>query len=171
MPISTILPRAVPTIGPEAKTKPLLPIELQQWLEWSGSKLLSLQTSSPLPKGPNSAWPEFASDAQVAYGYSGERLRPATPNSVEIELMDKILAFPSLIKDINTRKIVNARAMVAPISFRYLYSWRKIAFMLHTSPDVVKRQHARGLDEIVPQISKEKTYAIRLLIGSSAHSS
>ena len=150
------------TIGSEALT----PEELQLWLEWSGSKLLAMNIRSPFPKEPNSAWPEFASDATLAYGYSGERLRPAHPSSFEIELMDKLLALPSFIKDVNARKIVNARAMVAPISNRYLYSWSKIAFMLHTDKRLVRRLHHRGLCEIVSHLQQEKIYAIRLLLST-----
>jgi Domain of unknown function (DUF6362) len=143
----------------------LSPKELQVWLEWAGSKLLALNVKSPLPKEPSCAWPEFKQDATQAYGYTNERLRPPQPTALDIELMDRILVFPSLIKDIDSRRIVNARALVTPLGNRYLYSWSKIAFMLHTNRQTVRRLHNKGLCEIIPQIAKEKVDAIRLLLG------
>lgn len=142
------------------------PEEVKLWLEWAGAKLLSLQISSPKPKPPGSAWPEYARDARSAYGYSGERLRPATPRAKEIELMDEILIFPSLIRDDNSRKIVNARALVTPLSNRYLYSWPKLAFMLHTSRHHVIRLHYLGLLEITSRAAPEKVDAVRHHLSS-----
>ena len=145
----------------------LEPEELRTWLEWSGCKLLSMHIASPGPREPSAAWPEFAQDANLAYGYTGERLRPAIPSALEIELMDRIMMFPSLAKDINVRRILNARALVTPVANRYLYSWAKIAFMLHTNRPTVQRLHRNGLREIAQQIPKDKVDAIRLLLGST----
>lgn len=146
---------------------PLFVPELQLWLEWAGVRLLSMNIKSPFPKEPGTAWPEYQRDPTEAYGYSGERLRPAIPDSVEIELMDKLLAFVSLLPDITTRRILNARALIAPISNRHLYSWTKIAFMLHTSRPVVQRLHAKGLKDLALLIPKDKIHAVRLLINTT----
>lgn len=145
----------------QQEIEPLTAEELSLWLEWAGSKLLSLNLRSPLPQGPHSAWPSFATSAEEAYGYTGERLRPGRPTSHEIALMDEILLLPSLIDDISARRIVNARALVAPVSNRHLYSWTKLAFMLHTSRPIVQRHHRRGLDLIVRRVDKEKIHTIR----------
>ena len=69
------------TLVPALRTdlEPLVADEVRQWLEWAGGMLLSMGLASPAPKEPHSAWPTFAQDATLAYGYSGERLRPARP--------------------------------------------------------------------------------------------
>lgn len=140
------------------------PEEVREWLEWAGSKLLAMHISSPKPKGPHSSWPTFAQEAHLAYGYSGERLRPAQPRSTEIELMDKILEYPNLIRDITVRRIVNSRALVTPVSNRYLYSWSKLAFMLHRDRRTIIRLHYSGLCEITSCLPPEKIDTIRRLL-------
>ena len=157
-PHSVVTSMLRPTIAPDGKFQPE---ELQQWLEYAGSRLLALGISSPFPKEPTIAWPAYAQDKAEAYGYTGEKLRPARPGRFEIDLMDEILEFPSLVADIRTRRIINARALVAPVSDRYIYSWSKIAFMLHTSSSQVKRLHGLGLKEIVGKIPRTKIYSIR----------
>jgi hypothetical protein len=135
--------------------------EIRIWMEWAGAKLLAMHISSPLPREPHTAWPTFAQDARQAYGYTGERLRAAMPRSVEIALMDEILLFPGLIKDLTTRRIVHARALVTPISNRHLYSWTKLAFMLHTNRHRVARLHGLGLHEVCQCLPLEKADAVR----------
>ena len=143
------------------------PIEVKEWLEWAGAKLLAMHISSPKPKEFRSFWPDYADEAHSAYGYTGERLRPAQPRAVEIELMDKLLLFPGLIEDIQIRRIVNARALVSPVANRYLYSWHKLGFMLNTSPRRVVRLHAKGLITIADKLPPEKVDAVRRLLPSS----
>ena len=138
-------------------------VELCEWLEWSGARLLSMSIRSPYPKNPGSAWPDYAQDATVAYGYTGERLRPALPNRFEIGLMDKILLLPNLIEDITTRRIISSRMLVAPVSNRYLYSWTKIAYILHTERRRVKTLYDKGLVEIATKAPQEKIDDIRHL--------
>ena len=140
------------------------PLEVKQWLEWAGSKLLAMNIGSPAPREPHIAWPEYANDASVAYGYTGERLRPAMPRSYEIALMDKVLTFPSIIKDETTRRIIHSRALVTPVSNRYLYSWNKLGFMLHISPRRVVRIHHNGLCEIATGLTPEKIDAVKRLL-------
>jgi hypothetical protein len=140
------------------------PEEIRQWLEWAGSKLLAMSISSPRPKGYKTAWPEYADDYKQAYGYTGERLRPPRPQSTEIALMDKLLTFPSLIVDVNTRRIVNSRSLVTPVSNRYLYSWTKLAYMLHVDRRRVIRLHYNGLLEISGKLPAEKVDILRRLL-------
>lgn len=136
------------------------PEEVKEWLEWGGSKLLALQVSSPKPKGPHTSWPDYA-DEWTAKGWTQERLRPPTPQAKEIVLMDEILALPGLITDITVRRIVNSRALVTPVSQRYLFSWTKIAFILHTDRKRVVRLHFSGLCEIARRLPAGQAYTIR----------
>lgn len=142
--------------------------ELRLWLEWAGSMFLSMQLRSPLPRGAASSWPEYAQESIEAYGYTGERLRPAIPRGEEIALMDEMMKLPSLINDIHTRRIVNSRMLVRPISQRHLYSWSKLAFMLHTDPRKVVRLHTKGLEEIVTKLPAPQVYTFRRSAASLA---
>lgn len=147
----------------------IAPEDIRLWLEWAGGKLLSMSIPSPAPRGMHNAWPEYADDHRRAYGYTGERLRASLPRAKEIELMDEILALPSLVTDVTIRRVLNARALVTPISQRYLYSWTKIAFMLHTDRKRIVRLHFMGLCEIGRRLAPAKADAIRstLLILST----
>lgn len=140
---------------------PLTPEEVQTWLEWAGSKLLAMNLESPLPKGPRVSWPAFAQDHRTAYGYTQERLRAAHVSGFEITLMDEILPIVGLIRDVNTRRIVNARILVTPVSNRYVYTWSRIAFMLHSDRRRVARLYANGLAEVVRRLPRDKVDAIR----------
>lgn len=135
--------------------------EVREWLEWAGARLLAMHIPSPAPRGPHVSWPEYADDHRQAYGYTGERLRAPQPRSNEIALMDEILLLPNLIPDITTRRIVNARALVTPVSNRYVYSWTKLAFMLHMDKRRVGTMHYKGILAIVSRLSPEKIDAIR----------
>ena len=134
--------------------------EVQDWLEWAGSKLLALRIPSPAPKGPHIAWPEYASSPD-GYGYTKNTLRAAAPTRFEITLMDEILLLPNLIPDITLRRIVHARALVAPVSLRYVYSWPKIAVMVHSDRKAVARLHTKGLRCIAKALREEKASALR----------
>lgn len=135
------------------------------WLEWAGATLLSLGGSSPLPKGPRVLWPDFPQDATIAYGYSNERLRVPKSSAREIEAMDEILLLPNSIHNITTRRIVNARLLVTPVTSRYLYSWSKLSIMLHMDRRRIVAIHRRGLHEIISKTDAKKAYALRQRLG------
>jgi hypothetical protein len=137
------------------------PNDVADWLQWAGARLLAMPIASPLPREPHTAWPAFAQDARQAYGYTNERLRAAAPRANEIAIMDEILLLPMLVQDITTRRIIHARALVTPIAGRHLYSWTKLAFMLHSSRTRVARLHSLGLAEICKRLANEKAYAIQ----------
>ena len=143
-------------------SSPLIePNELNDWLEWAGSKLLAMSLPQAGPKEFRSAWPNFAQDAREAYGYSGEKLRPARPGSKEITLMDEILTFPILVTDVTTRRIINARCLVTPVSNRHLYSWSRIAELLHSDRRSVAGRYTKGLREIAVALPESKIDAVR----------
>lgn len=137
------------------------PSEIGEWLEWAGARLLALNLPSAAPSGYKSNWPEYAPDARIAYGYSGERLRAPKVTAPEIALMDKMLALPSLVPDITLRRIIHARALVTPVGNRYLYSWTKLAQMLHTERRRVAQLHERGLIAICQRLPSEQAYVLR----------
>lgn len=140
--------------------------ELNEWLIWAGRTLLAMTIASPLPKEPRTAWPAYATDVHMAYGYTNERLRASIPTSKDIALMDEIIDLVALIDDRTVRRIVNARMLVTPIAQRHLYSWTKIAFMLHTNTYRIIRWHTIGLRQIIRQLPQSKVDAIRQSLAS-----
>ena len=50
---------------------------------------------------------------------------------------------------------------MTPVSGRYVDSWSRVAFMLHTSEYKVKHLHDLGLRSIVVALSDEKASIIR----------
>ena len=147
---------------------PTEPAEVRQWLEWASGKLLALNIRSPAPAEPRVAWPEYAHDKRDAYGRTANTLRAATPTRLEIPLMDEILLLPGLIPDIKARRIVNARSLVTPVSGRYIYSWPKIALMVHSDRKAVARLYVGGLRSIAANLPAEKAYALRHSFGRLA---
>jgi hypothetical protein len=146
---------------PQASTQILTEDEVRLWLEWAGSKLLAMHITSPYPREPSAAWPAYVQEAIVAYGYSNIRLRPPQPTKLEIDLMDEILYLPSLAQDVTTLRILQVRSLVTPVSNRYLYSWTKIAHLLHSDKRNIQRKYRNGLGEIVIRTSRSKAYTLR----------
>lgn len=145
--------------------------EIQEWLEWAGSRLLALRIKSPAPASYRSYWPDFAEDVAAAYGYTQETLRaPAVPPH-EITRMDQILALPALIADVRTRRIVHRRALVTPVSQRYVYSFTKLSRDFHISRQRAAQLHRAGLGEIGDWMKQRQVYALRTFFDSQAPAS
>jgi hypothetical protein len=136
------------------------PAEVRTWLEWAGSTLLSMRLPAAAPKAYKVAWPDFPDDAK-AYGYTNETLRAAAPPPDAIPIMDLVLGLPVLISDITTRRIVHSRSLVAPVSGRYLYSYKRIAVLLHLDQRAVARKFLLGVSEISIRVPASKAYTIR----------
>ena len=147
--------RALPSNTPEQ--------EVRTWLEWSSSKLLAMQISSPLPRGYRVAWPEYRVDWQ-----DDEKLRPPKVSSYEIALMDELLLLPNYIVDVTTRRVVVARSLVTPVSNRNVYSWPKIALMLHSNRKRAAWLYLKGLREIARALPADKASVLRKSFASLA---
>lgn len=79
------------------------------------------------------------------------RVRPPVPSAAGITRMDEALAWIPLIpRDRSVlRRIVGARALVNPLTDRYLFTWRRLGTMLGADHKAVQRWHAQGVDMIV----------------------
>lgn len=152
----------VRSVGPRRSANPE---EIKTWLEWAGQRLLSMDLPSAAPQGFRSFWPEYPTDVQMAYGYSGNRLKAAIPRSKEISLMDEILELPGLVPNVTIRRIINARALLTPISNRHLYSWTRIAFINHSTSRRIVILHRNGLAIIASQLLPDKASTIRQSIA------
>lgn len=137
------------------------PEEIDAWLKWAGEKLLSMPLRKPGPAAPGGCWPDFPSDATVAYGYSDIKLRPVPPLKGEIKFIDEILELILVINSIPTRRIMHARSLIAPNSGRNLYSFSRIAKLLSLDRKRVAKMHQQGLLQIAQNISPEQAKRIR----------
>ena len=58
--------------------------------------------------------------------------------------------FPLIPRDRSVlRRIVGARALINPLTDRYLYPWRRLGSMIGADHKAVQRWHAVGIDMIV----------------------
>ena len=133
---------------------------VKDWLEWAGSKLLAMPIQRPGPSRIHAIWPEFPHDANTAFGYT--ELRPIAPRTSadEIPVMDTILELPLLIENLTSRHVVQARLLVWPLSGRYIYTWAKLARMLHSDRRTVIRWHLAGLKQITAKVDEARTRRI-----------
>lgn len=137
------------------------PSEIQFWLEWAGARLLSIHINGTKPGQYRSFWPDYPDDAKTAYGYTNERFRIPSPNSSEISLMDEILQTILLTPVVVQRRIIGLRILIFPLSGRNLYSWTRIASIIHSERRAVKHQFEIGIKTITKNIPDEKVKNIR----------
>ena len=93
-----------------------------------------------------------------AYGWDKAKVRPASPSVEAVTRMDQAFAWLLIIpeKKYVMRRIVGARALVHPLTGRYLYSWRKLGERLGTDHKAVQRWHAQGVELIVEELIKKQ---------------
>ncbi|MGH7122685.1 MAG: DUF6362 family protein [Acetobacteraceae bacterium] len=123
-------------------------------LEEAGTTLLCLPISGRRPDLRTSHWPAIHT-AIDAYGWSGARLRPAVPPAAAISRMDETLSWIGRIPDEKyvLRRIVGARALVSPLTGRYLFPWRRLGALLGADGRAVKRWHAKGITVICDSLN------------------
>lgn len=125
--------------------------DVVELLEWAGAILLAMQLRGGRPRMRGNAWPEYLTTFAESYGWTNERLRPAIPGAHDISCMDVILGWISYIPldRYVLRRIVGARALVAPVTQRHLFSFNRIAQSLGCDYRAVKKWHADGVALIV----------------------
>lgn len=94
------------------------------------------------PAGYRSNMPEPVHDPAEAYGWDGERPRPAKPTPEEISRLDEVLAWTAWLAPYE-RVVVWARAQGIP--------WRAICRRLNCSRPTATRIHRRALEAIIQQ--------------------
>lgn len=124
-------------------------------LEEAGATLLALPARGLRPADARAAWPEVVHEAAEAYGYTGERLRPAVPSAAHITRMDEALRWVALIPPdrVVLRRIVGARSLVAPLTGRHLFSWRRLGEAVGADHRAVQRWHADGVGIIAHRLN------------------
>ena len=126
---------------------------INDWLEWAGARLLASPSNKIKPGGPKVIWPDFAQDQfQVLDFRKGLALRAPPPSATEIPLMESILLLPNLCVEVRTRRVLHARCLINPLSYRNINSWTKIATLIHTSRETARTIHQKGLVEVSQKI-------------------
>lgn len=119
-------------------------------LEEAGATMLALPS-----RGYSTAMRQSKLDvvhsALEAYGWDGARLRPPAPPSDAVTRMDEAFAWLLFIpeKKYVLRRIAGARALVHPLTGRYLYPWRKLAAALGADHKSVQRWHGQAIEMMV----------------------
>ena len=130
-----------------------------QWviarLEAAGSALLSLPSTGWSTRLRSSGL-EFVRSVWDAYDPSNPPpIRPRVPSARAISEMDEALGWIVLIPHDRyvLRRIVGARALVHPVSGRYLFPWRRIGAVIGADHKAVQRWHAAGIDLLVAALN------------------
>lgn len=86
-------------------------------------------------------------NALDAYGWQNAAVRPPMPSAAAISQMDEVFGWLTLIPETKyvLRRIVGARALVHPVTLRYLYPWRRIGTMLGAEHKSVQRWHGQAV--------------------------
>lgn len=126
-------------------------------LEEAGATLLSLPQRG-YGTGLRCGWPEVVHDIREAYGWMPAGPIRLTPSPQQVDAMDEALGWIALIPSDRyvLRRIVGARALVAPGTGRALYSWVRIAVIVGANDKSVKAWHGQGIDIIVRELRGRK---------------
>jgi hypothetical protein len=157
-----------PNLPPDVPVFKAEPEELKIWLEWAGGKLLCMRLSAASPASYRSFWPDYA-DESAAYGYTSATMRVPAVAPKEVAMVDQILALPMLVEDPTTRRIIHRRALVAPLSGNYVYSYVKIAEELHLDSRLAARKFASGLVQICRRLPAQQASTIRHFLSANPY--
>lgn len=140
-----------------ASVSGLTPLQLRDWLEWAGARLVAMPVGRIKPAGVTVVWPEYSQNTfEILDFRAGLSVRAAAPSASEIPIMEEILSLPNLCSEIHIRRVLHTRALVHPLNRRYIYKWTRVAELLHTNRDMVRRWHARGLREVTAKADPTK---------------
>jgi hypothetical protein len=123
-------------------------------LEDAGRTLQALPARGTRPSEYGNGWPDVVHDAEVAYGWAADRIRPAFPGAKAIARMDEIYSWIGLIPESQRllRRIVLLRSLVDPVSNRHRFSWRKVAVTLGCHHASVQTWHENAIVTILTKI-------------------
>jgi hypothetical protein len=126
---------------------------INDWLEWAGSRLLAAPSNKIKPSGPKVIWPDYAQERfQILDFRKGLNLRAPPPGAKEIPVMEEILLLPNLCSEVRVRRVLHARCLVNPLTYRNINSWTKIAILIHVSRETARLLHHKGLEEVSQKI-------------------
>jgi hypothetical protein len=88
--------------------------------------------------------------ALEAYGWETPALRAPAPDSRAISAMDEAFGWLALIPESQflLRRILGARALVHPLTGRYLFTWRRLAASVGADHKSVQRWHGQAVEMV-----------------------
>lgn len=130
--------------------------EVIERLEEAGATMLAMP-SRGYKTGLRMSRFDVVNTAIEAYGWEKTRVRPVSPDAEAVNKMDQAFVWLQMIPDKKhvMRRIVGARALVHPLTGRYLYSWRKLGEILGTDHKAIQRWHAQGIELIVEGLANK----------------
>ena len=116
-------------------------------LEAAGATLLALPAGGHSTRLRQMKF-DIVHTALEAYGWESAVLRPPVPSAAAISAMDEAFGWLARIPETRyvLRRILGARALVHPITQRYLYPWRRLGAMLGADHKSVQRWHGQGVE-------------------------
>ena len=154
--MSLTVTRFVPTPLPSSAARPLTPNDLRTLLEWAGERLMAMPHTGPRLNSIRVIWPEYSQDRFEVLDHRGfVPLRAAVPPAAEITLMEKILLLPNVCERKISRRVLHLRALVYPISSKYVYSWHKLGKVIGSDSRTVQGIHLRALSEVLEKAGRD----------------
>lgn len=98
---------------------------------------------------------EIVHTALEAYGWEAPTLRAPPPGAAAISAMDEAFSWLGLIPERSflLRRILGARALVHPLTGRYLFPWRRLASAVGADHKSVQRWHGSGITLLQKRLS------------------
>ena len=130
---------------------PTTPAWVCAMLEEAGATLLALPQTGYTTRLRSGGldWVRDAG-AVLAPGSGPAPLRPAIPSPAAIDRMDRAFRWISLLPDNMSvlRRVAGARALVHPMTGRYLFPWRRLGTALGADHKTVQRWHGQAMIRI-----------------------
>ncbi|NNM57717.1 DUF6362 family protein, partial [Acidocella sp.] len=126
-------------------------------LEAAGATLLALPSGGYSTQLRQMKF-DIVHTALEAYGWESAVLRPPVPSAAAISAMDEAFGWLAMIPETRyvLRRILGARALVHPITERYLYPWRRLGAMLGADHKSVQRWHGQGIEILAAALARSE---------------
>jgi hypothetical protein len=159
LPAGQVLPSGLKDRSVRATTggaaRPDCPDAVVARLEQAGATLLAMPASGYSTRMRQMRF-DIVHTALEAYGWENAAIRPPVPSAAEISAMDEAFGWLCLIPETSfvLRRIVGARALVHPLTWRHLYPWRRLGSVLGADHKSVQRWHVSGVAMILEALNR-----------------
>jgi len=123
--------------------------EIVHRLEQAGATLLAMPATGYSTRMRQMRF-DIVHTALEAYGWETPALRAPAPDSAAISAMDEAFGWLALIPESQflLRRILGARALVHPLTGRYLFTWRRLAAAVGADHKSVQRWHGQAVEMV-----------------------
>jgi hypothetical protein len=128
--------------------------EIVRKLEEAGATLLAMPATGYSTRMRQMRF-DIVHTALEAYGWEAPALRAPAPDAAAISAMDEAFGWLALIPESQflLRRILGARALVHPLTGRYLFTWRRLATSIGADHKSVQRWHGQAVDMVVKALA------------------